>query len=156
MGIRLLLATCYLLLVFPLRASLLVVTDPLSMPVPGVDRFQLVDDWPSGYGIPEVVEFLRSEAKNGPLFVGTEGTFGLTPSALEIYLKDEKNIQIKGYWPIGSGIPELSQIAETGLPTYLLFKDTQEPEPLWPLQFVAKYRKGRGNVFSSLYRVVLR
>lgn len=153
-GKKLLFLLPFSFFLFPLRAAYLVVTDSLSMPIPGVDRFQLVDDWPSGYGIPEVVEFLRGEAKQGPLFVGTEGTFGLTPSALEIYLKDEKNIRIKGYWPIGSGIPEITEVAATGLPTYLLFKDTQTPEPLWPLELVAKYQKGRGNVFSSLYRVV--
>lgn len=138
---------------YPSYFSYLVIVDPLNAPLPHVDRFQLLNDWPSGYGIPEVVSFLKERGKEDSIFVGTEGTFGLTPAALSIYLKNEKNIQIKGYWPIGEGIPELIEIAKTGKPTYLLLKDTQAPDPIWPVREISRYQKGIGNVYSILLKV---
>ncbi|MEK7111588.1 MAG: hypothetical protein AAB856_03270, partial [Patescibacteria group bacterium] len=84
------------------------------------------------------------------IFVGTEGTFGLTPAALNIYLKDNKNVEVKGYWPVDTSILELTEIANTGKPTFLLLKDTQVPKPEWPVEIVGKWRKGKGEVYSIL------
>lgn len=143
-----------LILIYPIYFSTQIIFNPLNAPLPLVDRNQLLDDWPSGYGITEVVEFIKQEGKRGPLFVGTEGTFGLTPAALEIYLKDEQNVKIKGYWPISDGMAELVRIANTGIPTYVLFKDTQVPRPDWPLVEAARYQKGRGSTHMILFRVL--
>ncbi len=138
---------------YPTFISYQLIFNPLEAPIPQADRGQLMDDWPAGYGIPEVVDILKKESQAHKIFIGTEGTFGLTPFALNIYLKDNPKIEIKGYWPIGNGMPEIIEVARTGKPTFVLFKDTQTPNPEWPLSLVEKYKKGRGNVFMSLYRV---
>lgn len=139
---------------YPIYFSSQIIFNPLNAPLPTVDRNQLLDDWPSGYGVQEIIEILKQKSLDQTIFVGTEGTFGLTPSAFLIYLKDNPSIQLKGYWPISSGIPELIDIANTGKSTYVIFKDTQKPEPIWPLIKVAEFRKGSGNVFMSLYQVL--
>lgn len=138
------------LLIMPLYFSYKIIYDPISAPLPAVDRFQLLDDWPSGYGINEVVDFINQRSKTEKIFVGTEGTFGLTPAALNIYLKDNKNVEVKGYWPVDTSIQELAEIALTGKPTFLLLKDTQSPKPEWPVDVVGKWRKGKGEVYSIL------
>lgn len=147
------LAMTAILLSYPASISYKLIFDPLDAPIAQADRGQLMDDWPAGYGIPEVVEILKKESQAHKIFIGTEGTFGLTPFALNIYLKDNPKIEIKGYWPIGNGMPEIIEVARTGKPTFVLFKDTQTPSPEWPLTFIAKYQKGKGNVYMSLYRV---
>jgi len=147
------LAMTAIVLYYPAYISYQLILNPLDAPIPQADRGQLMDDWPAGYGVPEVVEILKIESQAHKIFIGTEGTFGLTPYALNIYLKDNRNIEIKGYWPIGNGMPEIIEIARTGKPTFVLFKDTQIPSPEWPLSLVEKYRKGRSDVFMSLYRV---
>ena len=147
------LAMTVIVLSYPTYISYQLITSPLDAPIPQADRGQLMDDWPAGYGIPEVVEILKKESQAHKIFIGTEGTFGLTPYALNIYLRDDPKIEIKGYWPIGNGIPEIIEIARSGKPTFVLFKDTQTPNPEWPLALVEKYRKGRSNVFMSLYQV---
>ena len=73
---------------------------------------------------------------------------------LNIYLRENNNVEIKGYWPISDGMNELIEIAKTGKPTYVLFKDTQTPNPQWPLTLVSKYQKGKGNVHMNFYRVL--
>lgn len=143
-----------LLLAYPMFTSSMIILDPVNAPIPTVDRNQFMDDWPSGYGIPQVVAYLREQGKSEKIFVGTEGTFGLTPFALDIYLRNQKNIEIRGYWPIPHGIEELKEIAGTGKPTFLLLKDTQTPDPQWPVELIARYRKGRGNVYMGFYRVI--
>ena len=147
------LAMTAIVLYYPAYISYQLIFNPLAAPIPQADRGQLMDDWPAGYGIPEVVEILKIESQAHKIFIGTEGTFGLTPYALNIYLRDNSKIEIKGYWPIGNGIPEIIEVARTGKPTFVLFKDTQTPNPEWPLALVEKYRKGRSNVFMSLYQV---
>lgn len=141
---------------YPIYFSSQIIFNPLNAPLPTVDRNQLLDDWPSGYGVQEIIEILKQKSLDQTIFVGTEGTFGLTPSAFLIYLKDNQRIQLKGYWPINSGIPELIDIAKTGKPTYVIFKDTQKPESIWPIAKIAEFRKGRGSVFMSLYQVIPR
>jgi len=138
------------IILYPVYFSYKIIYNPISAPLPAVDRFQLLDDWPSGYGINEVVDFINQRSKTEKIFVGTEGTFGLTPAALNIYLKDNKNVEIKGYWPVDTSIQELTEIALTGKPTFLLLKDTQAPKPEWPVDMVGKWRKGKGEVYSIL------
>jgi hypothetical protein len=138
------------IILYPAYFSYKIIYDPIFAPFPNVDRFQLLDDWPSGYGINEVVDYIKLRAKDEKIFVGTEGTFGLTPAALNIYLKDNKNVEVKGYWPVDTSIKELTEIALTGKPTFLLLKDTQVPKPEWPVEIVGKWRKGKGEVYSIL------
>jgi len=145
-----------IVLTYPLYFSYTIIFNPLNSPLPKVDRFQFLDDWPSGYGINEVVDFIKLKAKDDKIFVGTEGTFGLTPAALNIYLKDNKNVEVKGYWPVDTSILELTEIAQTGKPTFLLLKDTQIPKPEWPVKIVGKWRKGKGEVFSILLEFISR
>ena len=49
-----------------------------------------------------------------------------------------------------TSILELTEIANTGKPTFLLLKDTQVPKPEWPVEIVGKWRKGKGEVYSIL------
>ncbi|MBI2010429.1 MAG: glycosyltransferase family 39 protein [Candidatus Chisholmbacteria bacterium] len=142
----------FLLFVYPLYFSYTIIARPIDAPLPLADRLQFIDDWPSGYGIKEVVAFARQKATAEPIFIATEGTFGLTPYALTIYLQGTPNIDIKGYWPITDGWEEISRIAQEKT-TYILFKDTQEPPSFWPLELIASHRKGKANVFMKLYRV---
>ena len=46
------------------------------MSISVIDRNQLFDDWPSGYGVREVISYLREQSKEQKIVIGTEGTFG--------------------------------------------------------------------------------
>lgn len=143
----------FLLILFsyPIFFDLKIVFDLLSAPLPTVDRGQYLDNWPAGWGINQVVDFLQEKAKSGQIAVGTEGTFGLTPYALEIYLVDNKNIQIQGFWPVNQGWMWLEQNAQIK-PTYILFKDTQIPDSSWDLEPILKIKRGKGDNYLTLYQ----
>lgn len=96
----------FLSLIFFLYADYYILFDFKSAPIPSSDVNQYNNDWPSGTGVKESVAFFNNEAQNGPIYIATQGTFGLMPYSYELYLFGNKNIIIKGYWPINSILPK--------------------------------------------------
>jgi hypothetical protein len=127
--------------------------DPIHAPMPGADRQQLINDWPAGYGIKEAISYLQEEAKSHSIIVGTEGTFGLYPMALELYLGKDPNVTFKPYWPLNEFPTELQTLAGEK-PTFLLFKERQQIPPEWPLQLIKEYQRGDGPTYLKFYRVL--
>ncbi len=116
--------------------------DPLHAPIPLSDKGQYVDDWPSGWGVREANAFLLSESIKGPITVYTDGTFGLLPYAIEIYLVDRPNITIRGIWPLPPDMPpEMLEQAQKE-PTYFVLNQEQVVPLKWPLTLIAQYTKG--------------
>lgn len=152
---RLLLFLCivFLVLSLPVYQSILALSAPVEMNIPRADRNQLFDDWPSGYGVQEVVNFLDEQSQNGKVVIGTEGTFGLFPAAFEIYLGTNPNVEIHGYWPVSEVPKELIEKAHQ-FPTYLVFKESQSIPSNWPLTLRARYQRGKGKTFLLLYEVI--
>ena len=143
-------------LIYAAYFSFRLLTNPILAPLPSGDKDQFINDWPAGYGVNEVVTFLKQESQTRNVFVATEGTFGLTPSALEIYLQDHPNITIKGFWPVGEHPEEIFDQVKNFDDVYILFKDSQNPPERFPgreIELVAKYRKGDSNIFMNLYRI---
>ena len=126
---------------------------PQEAPIPRSDKGQYLDEWPAGYGVNEVVAFAKKEAENQEIFIATEGTFGLMPYSLELYLWDNPRIKTKGYWPVKAIPEEVLAIAQEK-PTYFVFNETQEIPPEWPLKLISQYFKGNGQTRMSLYQVV--
>lgn len=143
-----------------LRSDYFILADFTNAPIPRSDSEQYIKDWPAGGGVKEAVAFFREKAKKGKIYIGTQGTFGLMPYALEIYLIDNPNIKIVGFWPIGDIPPKELLNASRKMPTYVVFYqpcDSCEKVGLapkyWPLTLVAKYEKTAPARFFSIYQV---
>lgn len=138
-----------------LRTDFLILTNPVKAPLPRSDRGQYLADWPAGWGVREVVIFLKEEMKKGQVTVWTEGTFGLFPYALEIYLVDQPNITIRGIWPLPQDPPKELIEAASREPTYFVLNQTQVAPSGWPLTLIAEYQKGdRKDRKLRFYKVV--
>ena len=59
-------AVAALALVPAVRADLWQWKDPSRAPMPGLERLQFVDGWPSGYGVGETVRFVGDELRRHP------------------------------------------------------------------------------------------
>lgn len=132
--------------------SLVLIINPVYADIPKSDRNQLFDDWPSGYGVNEVISYIKNKSLEGKVVLGTEGTFGLNPAVYEIYLGTNKNVEIHGFWPV-SEVPEILIKSANDHPTYLVFKESQDIPKSWPLTLIAKYRRGLGNTYLYFYQV---
>lgn len=138
---------------YPFYQTAILIMNPVYANIPKTDRNQLFDDWPSGYGVREVIAFLENKAKSEKVVIGTEGTFGLFPAVFEIYLQNNPNMEIHGFWPVNE-VPSLLVEKAKTTATYLVFKDTQKIPDEWPLKLVAKYRRGIGSTYLLFYQVL--
>lgn len=149
-----LVAVLCILLIPSIWMSYFIIIDPLHAPIPYADKGQYIDNWPSGWGVREVNELLLAESQNGKVTVYTDGTFGLLPYAIEIYLVDKPNIEIVGIWPLPPFPPQMVIDDVLDHSTYLVLNQTTEA-PQWPLELVAEYQKGnRTDRTLRLYRVL--
>ncbi len=133
----------------------MLIFDPIHAPLLQSDRDQYLDGWPAGFGVKEVRNFLARQSKLNPkVFVGTEGTFGLMPYALELYQKDYPNAEIKPYWPLPAKIPPEAALASQKFPTYFLIYQRRTTPPDWQLQELMRFRQGLGRDYLRLYKVL--
>lgn len=143
------------ILSLPLRADYFIVADFANAPIPKSDLGQYINGWPAGGGVKEIVSFLEKEAQKQKIYVLTDGTFGSLPTYMvEIYLGDNRNVDKRGIWPLPPEIPQDIVEKAKKMPVYVVFNQTQPHEvPTWPIKFIAKYQKGIGDSYMSLFQV---
>ena len=132
-----------------------IVFAPKDAPIPLADRGQFIEDWPAGGGVKEVVTYLTAEAAHQKVNVYTEGTFGLMPYAIELYLVDNPNVKITGIWPLPDSMPqEISRDASVSA-TYFVLNESQTLPSKWSLTLIGEYEKANREDHKKLrfYRV---
>lgn len=143
-----------LLILYPISNSFLLITSPTQAKIASSDYDQYINSWPAGYGVKEVVNILNKEAKTKSVYIGTEGTFGLLPFALNIYFQGRVNPQITGFWPVNQdNLPEQVLNTSKTKKTFFLFNENQKEINNPKLHLVAKYPKGTSNSYMRLYEV---
>jgi 4-amino-4-deoxy-L-arabinose transferase-like glycosyltransferase len=146
---------------FYFRSDYFIIFDFARAPIPGADLGQYINDWTAGNGVKQSVEFFKERAEKSKIYVMTQGTFGLMPYALEMYLVDNPNIEINAVWPIGDVPPKEVLEAASEKPTYAIF---YQPCPscgaagkipsLWRSKLINRYRQGAGNAYYSIYQIL--
>lgn len=129
--------------------------DPVNSAIADADNSQYVNSWAAGWGVKESVEFFRNQAKTQKIFIATEGTFGLMPETMEMYLVKNKNITIKGYWPVDIFPKEALEMASK-MPTYFIFYQPNHVViPLeFPLKLIFQVKQGKNNSYFRVYQIV--
>lgn len=138
----------------PVLGTLSIIINPFGSIIPENDRNQLFNDWPAGGGIQEAVEIINKASVNQKVFVGTEGTFGLLPYALEIELIKNPNVEIKGYYPVKTVPVEVLDKSKTQK-TFFIYNLTQDEE-LFKNQDIlelGKYAKGNSDTYLRIFEV---
>ena len=79
-----------------------------QIPFTQADRQQFLEEWSSGHGITEAVEYIKEVSKNNTIAVATEGSFGTLPDGLLLYFhgEDVSNIYIEGIGQPIRSIPD--------------------------------------------------
>lgn len=148
-------ALSFLILLIPLITSYKLLTNPAQARIPKSDSDQYFNDWPSGYGVEEVVDFIRKESNHEDVYVGTEGTFGLLPFALNVYFYDDNKVHVYSYWPVDPNIlPEQILELAKNHKTYFIFYQSQKETNNPRLNLISKYQKGIGTSYMRLFGVL--
>lgn len=140
---------------YPGFISLQFAINPITSKIAKADNSQYVNSWAAGWGIKESVSFFSKRANEGKIFIATEGTFGLLPAGLEMYLVQNKNIILKGYWPVEEIEKEVLDYAKK-MPTYFVFyqKEHIEIPASFPLKLLFEVRQGNTNYYYRVYQVI--
>lgn len=145
---------------WPLYTDFMVIFNFPKAPIPRSDLGQYSNDWPSGGGIKETVEFFREESKKGKIIIATQGTFGLMPFAYEIYFHNNPNVEVIGIWPIDESPPKDLLDKSKKHPTYIIFYQPcnacENPglgPKTWKADLVFRFQKPRPHRYLSVYRL---
>lgn len=153
---------CLLFFILVFKTDYLILTNFAKSGIPFSDVTQYQTDWPSGGGVNESVKLFEDEAKKGKIYIATQGTFGLMPFAYEIYLVNNPNVTIEGFWPVDSGIPQKILSKSKEMATYFVFYQPclkceiigQAPQEWKQLKLVYQFEKGNETRYLSVYRVM--
>ncbi|OGH04054.1 MAG: hypothetical protein A2W22_00310 [Candidatus Levybacteria bacterium RBG_16_35_11] len=140
---------------YPAFISFTLLTNPINAMIPNTDKSQYLNSWAAGWGVKESIQFIEKEARKGKVYVATEGTFGLMPESLELYLVKNKNVTIKGYWPIDEFPKEVIDSSKK-MQTYFVFYQPEHkviPHE-WPLKLIFQKREGNSNSYFRFYQVI--
>jgi hypothetical protein len=144
-----------LVCIYPLYVDSKIVFSVVTAPIPKADSGQYINDYPAGWGIREAVDFLGKEAEAQKISVFTEGTFGLLPYGLEIYLVQNPNIEFVGLWPVPEYMDEKMLASIGSHPTYYISNKFQELPLNWEAELIAEYQKGNNpSSFLRIYKLL--
>ena len=142
-------------------ADYFILTNFAKAPIPRADVGQYVNSWSAGNGVAQSVEFFREEAKTQKIYIMTQGTFGLMPYALEMYLVSNPNIKIQAFWPVDNLTPKEVTAHVAKMPTYGIFYQpcptcsaAGNIPPAWHAEKIATYKQGTSNDYYSIYKIL--
>lgn len=141
---------------YPGLVSYQFANDPVNAAIADSDSNQYVNNWSAGWGVKESVKYFQEKAQNGKIFIATEGTFGLMPEAMELYLIKNPNVTIKGYWPIENKLPQEALDYAKKMPSYFIFYQPQHvaiPSD-FPLKLLLQVKEGKSNYFYRVYQIL--
>jgi hypothetical protein len=133
--------------------------DPASAPLPAVDRFQLVDGWPSGYGWREAFERLRQERALHP-----EGIKIVTDRAghhtgqwvLKAYFMGDAGVEVLGLEMDDERALGVLEAYAATAPTYFATGARArrfEGTPALEAEHLGTFRKPNGAFVCNVYRL---
>ena len=67
---------------------------------PEIDKGQYVEGETAGWGAKEMMEYARVKSKEKQVVILAEGDFGLIGDVLNVFLRDDDKINIRGFWPL--------------------------------------------------------
>ncbi len=114
------------------------------------DRGQYIESWTSGYGAKEIVDYVREKSKEKPVILLAEGNFGMAGDVLDVFLKKDDRITIKGYWPLNKeNIIENKKFLSENF-VYAVFAHRENFPLDWPIKLIDRFDKP-GNKSSIFF-----
>lgn len=145
---------------FYVYADFFIITNFSAAPIPRADTGQFINNWSAGNGVNQSVSFFKKQAVSQKIYIATEGTFGLMPFGLEMYLVDNPNVKIQAFWPIQNTPPEEVVSSAKIMPTYAIFYQpcpsclgTQIPNG-WKAREIASYKQGTSDYYYRIYQIL--
>jgi hypothetical protein len=152
--------TILMVILFPITITVIQVFQPnnyfslLSKYTQHSQLYEYVTGWPSGYGVPETVNFLKEKAADKPTVIGVRGDHGNPESAMFAYFNN--NPQIKSIFLEAKYFNQIEQYNcfKTDVQTYFVSRDDNLAGFDKFLQFEKKFPKPKSKNFISVYSFI--
>ena len=115
--------------------------NPSAIPFPEIDKGQYVEGETAGFGAKEMMEFARVKSKEKQVVILAEGDYGLIGDVLNVFLRDDDKINIRGFWPLDEKtlLDNQKELKENLV--YVVFSQRKEFPTNWPIKLIKKYDK---------------
>lgn len=122
-----------------LSASL--IYNPAQARLAPIDRWQLLEGWPSGYGYRQAVDIISATANQQPVTVYAEKTV-MFNQGLRYFFESNPNLTLSNSFSVGGNrlVDEVSALPSDS-PSLLIFTHHQSFPPNWPFRLRAKLPK---------------
>lgn len=124
-----------------------------DIPFPPVDRGQYLEGWTAGWGMKEIMDYARAKSQIKPVVILAEGDFGMSGDVLNVFLKQDDKIFIKGYWPLTKDNLIDNQKELNKSLVYIVISHQDGLESGWPMRLIKKYDKPNNQ--STIYLLEL-
>lgn len=148
----------FLILFFVLIANFLIFDYPIifkpeKIIFPEIDRGQYITGITAGYGVKEIIEYVRKKAKEKPVVILAEGDFGVIGDQLQTFLLPNDKIFIKGYWPLGEKqILENQSLLKNNF-VFVVFSHRDKFPQNWPIKLIKKFSKPEKKSATYLFEL---
>ncbi len=115
--------------------------DYVKIPFPEIDRGQYIEGATVGIGAREIVDFVREKSQEKPVILLAEGSFGLIGDVLDVFVRQNDKIFIKGYWPLDEKqlIENQKELEKSNV--YVVFAQKKDFPQEWPIKLIKRFDK---------------
>jgi len=123
------------------------------IPFSAIDRGQYVEGETAGWGVKEIMQYARERSKEKQVVILAEGDFGLITDMLNVYLKDDDKISLRGFWPLDEKtlIDNQKELKENLV--YVVFSQRKTFPEYWPINLIKEYDKPGGKAAYYLFEL---
>jgi len=124
-----------------------------KIPFHPIDRGQYIEGSTAGWGMKEIVDYAREKSKEKPVIIMAEGDFGLAGDVLDVFLKPNDKVEVKGYWPLFKEdlIKNQSRLNEYQI--YVVLAHYLEAPTDWPMTLIKRFDKPGNQSVTYLFQL---
>lgn len=134
-------------------ADYTIIADFKNIPLPPIDRGQYIEGWPAGWGAKEIVDYAREKSAEKPVIILAEGNFGMSGDVLDVFLRKDDRISIRGYWPLGEKelLENQKDLGENYV--YVVLSHAFDYPKEWPMRLIKRFEKPNNKSVMYLFEL---
>jgi hypothetical protein len=100
-----------------------------------------------------IVEYAREKSVEKPVIILAEGNFGMSGDVLDVFLKKDDRISIRGYWPLGEKelLENQKDLGENYV--YIVLSHKFDYPKEWPMRLIKRFEKPNNQSVMYLFEL---
>lgn len=150
--VSIILLTIYILTALYFNYS--IIFDYKILPFPTLDRGQYIEGGPAGIGAREIIDYAREKTREKPVIILAEGNFGMSGDVLNVFIRKDEKIFVKGEWPLDKKQLVDQQVNLDTNYVFAVFPYKEIFPKDWPIKLIKKYEKPGNQTSLKLFELV--